>query len=410
MEDCPLTVATVVWPPYVMESVESQPWAGVESGGHDHLTEGLEVAILRLAAERTNFSLRYRVHNTFAYLTSVLDVIFNESDVVLGGVTYSHIAFDVGFVATLPHQRDVSAWFVRSEDAAPFWTSLVRAFDGLLWLLLALSTAVAAGCLCMLSSDAEPGPLRRLPGCLFLAITMIFTSPTCTPRRSWPLKMVFLAYAAQCVVTGVSYQAALVSALANPRYDRHVDTVEEMLQLNWRFFVHPVWFDYLRGLEDSLYDEVVRRAHWCLPLTRCLDRMVVEGHMSVGATASYVDYYTPQRYISSGRRQVRRLDDNGIWNTLMVVMAMEGNPFMERLNSQIGRMVQAGFVNKWWTDLTATGTDEQYHSKDFKLTVSKLEASLIILLIGTIFSTLTFVVELIIKHNFTVKLFKKIKQ
>lgn len=394
LSGCTVTVSTVIWPPFVQCNYLPKIDEDVLETDAEFLTDGLDVKIMRLVAERINLTIRYRIHIKSMHFGAVKDVILNLSEVAFGGVSQSLVAYNVIMEESVPYQQEVSTWYVPDEEPVAFGKSLTRAFEPYVWLLLFFSSITAA-CTIRIFSLREPKS-TSLSRCFFVAFTTLLVSNTSIRIRSWPLRIFVVLYVVQCMITNVAYQSSLVSNLANPGTDHEVSSLDELISQGWRFIVHPVWIDYIQAVDDWRYDVVLSRHENCSSVVECLDRVVSEDKTVAGGTVSYVEFYMPSRYMKGNKKLIRPLESSGIWTTRIVMLTMQNSLLKDRLNHVLEAAVQSGLVSKWWVDLTfRNGNRNSQSDCNFTLTTKQMFSPIIILLLGCGISALVFVGELI---------------
>jgi hypothetical protein len=87
----------------------------------------------------------------------------------------------------------------------------------------------------------------------------------------------------------------------------------------------------------------------------------------------------------------------------ITVLFKKGNPYLDRFNFLMRRYLEAGFPERIWTNMqhraSLTGgerLEEAAGDMFFAFSVSHLKPAFVVLLVGTVLSSVVFIVELIV--------------
>ncbi|XP_049938897.1 uncharacterized protein LOC126413044 [Schistocerca serialis cubense] len=419
MRGCPLVASTFVWPPYTLPAHHPRNATDPESDQTAHflLTDGsffeggLEVRLAETLAVQLNAKLRYRVRMRDMWRGVVDDVSRRSAHIGFAGKWFVVMHPHLNITCTVPYHRGSFYWYVAAERPLARWQALWRAFAAPFWAALA---AAFFGCACfiaLLSKRRFRSGRRLMSAPLLKSWAVLLGCSTPLPTAGHALRLLLLSYVVFCMQVNTAYQAGLVSRLAHPGWERPVASLEQALSRGLSFVFPAFWKVYFQGgaevgsvlqnMEDERYRRLVRRARLSDDVRGSLLATASRRDAAVAAADAFADYT-----MGAGHRKLRRLQEDVVRSFDVVMLLPKGSPLLPRINSLIGRLMAAGFFDRWWSDLsrrrwtTETGIEDTDGDENaegdaaFSLSLVHAQGAFAALLAGWLLSLTVFALEL----------------
>jgi hypothetical protein len=200
------------------------------------------------------------------------------------------------------------------------------------------------------------------------------------------------------------FQAFFVSYLVEPAYEKKIETFDELQSSDIIYGYHPYIEYFTRTMsypEFEKFSESKKPREDCSDVLKCTQRTITKGDMLSVTVPKYATYVASEMVISDKSRVICYLDET-IISTGVVIIFKKGNLFLDRFNVFIRRYLEAGFLEKQWSEMKHLA---RIRSRD-KLTeaddgmfvifsVSHLTPAFVVLISGYIWSSVVFITELI---------------
>jgi hypothetical protein len=223
------------------------------------------------------------------------------------------------------------------------------------------------------------------------------------------LRVFFFLYVCFCFAISTVFQAFFVSFLVEPMYEKKLETLDELLDSDVIYGYHP-FFIYAK--ETSLHTELVkflenkRLQDDCTDLRKCVERMITKRDIASIIVPLYATYVGRELGTLDFGKIICSLD-GAIMSGSLTVLFKKGNPFLERFNILMRRYLEAGFLERLWTELQHRATlkgggrfGEAAGDRFFVFSLSHLMPTFVVLVVGTLLSSVVFIVELIVNCLF----------
>jgi hypothetical protein len=407
LHGCVLNASTFTYVPFVFPMKKTY-------SNITYRTEGLEIDILYTVAKALNFTARFLPENKHGVSKwwGMYEEVSNKQS-------------DVGFTAT-PQTvrsigvRDHSVWYLKETirwfgpHAKPSaqWKSLIIIFTPLMWLLVLIVYFICSLIFWLLaqvnSAVKEHAFYTNAFMCFLQTFSMILGEAVCVRPHTWYLRLFFILWVFYCLLINTAYQSSLISVLTDPRFEPAVDTVDKLLNSGmsygfvWRFHY---WYNLTN---DSLSKTILSNFIECPKLDVCLRRTASKQDFAICGGESHLLYLSQTKYCTLGIPNFIPFKEE-VTSIFVTMFFRRGSVFLESFDSVIYRVVESGIIQKIWTDIRLRhigNIDEDGDEDDEEdadgdgaladvLTVQHLQGAFILLLLGIVFSTATFITELI---------------
>jgi hypothetical protein len=189
-----------------------------------------------------------------------------------------------------------------------------------------------------------------------------------------------------------------------PKYEKKLETLDDLLHSDVVYGYHPV----LNLMQDTIsYPDFVKFLQHkklqedCSDVRKCVERMITKRDLASAVAPVFATYVAREMGTEDVDKVVCSLDEGTVFGSLTVLFK-KGNPFLDRFNILMRRYVEAGLLERVWTELqhraSLKGADrfrEAAGDKFFAFSVPHLMPAFVVLLVGTVLSSVVFIGELI---------------
>ncbi|PSN45723.1 Ionotropic receptor 207 [Blattella germanica] len=405
---CPLIVSTFEDEPFV---VKTKHFSNMQDTLYDN---GLEVKLINFIVSSINMKLKFLpppsdggkwgVLSDNGSWTGVLGELTNgRSDVAFGGVFYRcHITEDVE--CAMPHITDRVIWYIPCAESYPYWSSPLRVFSPLLWLVLGSSyflTVLIFSSL-VLANTYNSNSKRNVTMCSILQhsglnmwAVLLGMSETHIITHKLSIRTVFILWVMYSLTVNTLFQSYLSSFMLNPGLQKQITTEEDLLKSGLVYGHDHSIESVLPDLRSSQYSPTV----YCDELEDCVLRLARGSAIAVMHSSISIDYMTAARYVdSNGKALYCRLQDVFAIQHISLYLRKD-NPLVSVFNTKILCAMSAGLMEYWWKDIQhraiLSASKNSTKQNDFiVLQINHLQFAFISMLFGYIISILSFLCEL----------------
>jgi hypothetical protein len=140
----------------------------------------------------------------------------------------------------------------------------------------------------------------------------------------------------------------------------------------------------------------------CSDLRKCVERMITKGDIAAIVTSFFATYVAREMGTVDVDKVICSLSED-IMSVGVIVLFKKGNPLLDRFNILMRRYLEAGLQERLWTELqhraSLKGGDrfrEAAGDMFFAFSVSHLKPAFMVLLVGTVLSSVVLIGELIV--------------
>jgi len=404
---CPLRVCATEDPPYVI-------YNDIQ---HKNTAEysGLEIEFLIALSQVMNATIVYvpqpigtavvRRITCFARLNlGMCDIVVGIVPLDLNIMEYAE--------PTTPHLHTAFRWLVPCPTPVPRVERILGIFELPVWfslILVQILTTTIFWCFsnCHINFLKKDSPTYTTFSQSLSDMWAVFMSvslprlPTTTKLRVFFLLFVWYSFAISTV-----FQAFFITFLVEPGFRKQINTFDDLVQSGLMYG----YFEATEiALNISMYYErtkIKSPRFYCPEHNECLRRLITHGDIMM-VSFPYTAEYDAVKIISSytNRYPVCFLDEE-IYKMSLVMYMQRGNPLIHRANIIIGRTIEAGLVNNYWSlekwrvrlknAANSTHDSDLTEDKDFfALTLSHLKIAFFMLPAGYILCSIVFITELL---------------
>jgi hypothetical protein len=226
---------------------------------------------------------------------------------------------------------------------------------------------------------------------------------------SLSLRIFFITWVWYSFAMTTIYQAFFTGLLVNPGFDKSITTLDELMQSGIEYgYTDDI--DALH-LSDPLYEIIQTNRKKCKSMYKCLQRVIELKDFALIFNNFQAEYFRTRLISHNIHLPICTLKEDVTMYTASMYMA-KGNPLLHRFNEIITRTFEVGLNEKWWKDFLSSPKlddhpiyDDDTNFSDFTtkelntdystFSLIHLQVAFYILLIGNIFSTFVFLVEIL---------------
>jgi hypothetical protein len=227
------------------------------------------------------------------------------------------------------------------------------------------------------------------------------------------LRPFFLIYVCYCFAMSTVFQAFFVSYLVEPKYEKKIESFDELFhsdiiygyQQFTDFLVHTGMFPELIKFHEtkSLRED-------CTDVRKCVEQLITKQDIATLADPMYSAYIASKMGIADPQSVICSLEQY-IFSAHLITLFKKGNPYVDTFNVLMRRFLEAGFLERHWSELkylaclkSADKLQEKRNNMFVSFSVSHLAPAFVVLVLGNTLSSVVFITELI--HNWYCKRMK----
>jgi len=190
-----------------------------------------------------------------------------------------------------------------------------------------------------------------------------------------------------------------------PKYEKKIETLDELLNSDVVYgYSHALHLalSLISHPELARFFELKERKEECSDVRKCVERMITKRDIAIINDPVLVLYLARKL----GNVDVNKLicaQDETQFSGSAITLFKKGNPLLDRFNIQMRRYLEAGFLERLWTELKHRASlrregliREGLGDMFFAFSVSHLMPAFVVLLLGTVLSSAVFIGELIV--------------
>jgi len=409
---CPIKFGTFGFKPYVIMTENYTQ----NDGSTEYKLTGLSVEILKFVCEKMNLTTRFLApspnseFDSFVKLIAVLDD--GLYDVLTGIVPLFPVFVTSSFDATIPYIYVNMKMLVPCPKAIPGTGKLLTTFSLSVWLtiglVLLLTTALfwCAGNGPYRSVCNETHTYQSLSICFHIVWAVFLGISVSQKPTTSSLRVFFSLYVCFCFAISTVFQGFFVSFLVEPKYGKKLESLADVLDSDVVYGYHP-GMDYVLGTfscsECAYFIEHKILKEDCSDVRKCVERMITKRDIAIITAPVYSTYVAREMGSVDVGKVICSLDQFDLPGRLALLFK-KGNPLLNRFNTVMRRYLEAGLLEMLWTELQHRASlrgagrfTEAAGDMFFPFSVSHLMPAFVVLLGGTVLSSVVFIAELIVK-------------
>ena len=408
---CPIKIGTVGINPYVIMTENYTQ----KDGRTAYKITGLTVEILKLICEKINLTAVFLPPSLNLELESSLkpaiELEDGLSDVLTGTVPLLPLTVISSFDATIPYIHLNVEMLVPCPKVIPGTEKVLTTFSLSVWLtigLVLLLTTAVFWC-------AGNGPYRSVCNKThtyqslsnsFHNVWAVFVGVSVPQQLTNScLRLFFFLYVCFCFAISTVFQAFFVSYLVEPKYEKNLESLDEILDSDVVYGYNPI-IDYALDTSScsqfAYFVEHKRLKKECSDIRKCVERMITKRYIAIVLHPVFATYVAREMGTVDVSKINCSLDEVALSGGLTLLFK-KGNPLLEKFNILMRRYLEASFREMLWTELQHRVSlrgrgrfTESPRDIFFAFSISHLMPAFVVLLVGTVLSLVVFIVELIV--------------
>jgi hypothetical protein len=412
LNQCPLVASTIKWGNLVIASIESNSDSTEPSVVYK---DGLEVILYNTIVETFNMTTAFikpipaygniwgdysSVDNTY---TGVIgDSKFGRSNVSFCGLPKNYF-FEMHIDSTHSYLESGFNWYVQCARPRPRWQVLVRMFTLSVWAFLILTFFAVAIVMWRLAKfpdeHQETAQYRSFVGTFQVLLAVFLNVGVNRMPLTLVLRVFFCVWVWSSFALTTVFQTYFTSFLVDPGLEKQVSDVEELLASNLVLTFDDGYLHLFDDVEES-EQQILSRWVSCPGFEACSRRTAVVGDAATILDFQEFDRYSQKFVDENGNSLLCRLPGK-ISGYLITMFMQKGNPLFRHVNDVILRIMEAGLVNLWWSQMVERLKSSTYQESEdtlityFVFSMSHLYVAFTFLVLGYGLSVLVFILELL---------------
>ena len=188
-------------------------------------------------------------------------------------------------------------------------------------------------------------------------------------------------------------------------YEKKLETVEDLVNSDVVYGYQPI-VNLVQGtveyFEAVAYIEHKTQTEDCRDHRKCVERLITQRDVATVSSPFFATYVAREMGIVDVGKIVCSLDET-FFTVGVTALFKKGNPLLDRFNILMRRYLEAGLLEMHWTELhhraSLTGGRifrETVSDVFYAFSVSNLMPAFLLLLVGTVLSSVAIIAELIV--------------
>ncbi|PSN42422.1 Ionotropic receptor 601 [Blattella germanica] len=351
LNKCPVVISTVGLEPYLILSRNY-----TENLNRDLFrVDGLGTELLKLSAEKMNFTALF-LEPTFTVdarlIIQEVTRVQNGVSEVLAGATpliANTLAF---FDGTIPFIFDTINWFVPCPKPIARMKRVLSVFTVSSWVAMAVVHLVTSVVFCWanLSSEGREQSFQSLSDALLHTWAVMMGLSFLHVPKALHLRALLILFILYCFVMSMVFQAYFKSYLVEPGYEKRLETIDDLVESEFLYGYIKMAEVMASTMEYSELKRFASRRTECKDLRSCTERIMFNGDLISTISFNYATYIASLRGVRYKREALCYLEEP-ILSGFICVLLRKGSPLLDRFNQLFRRCLEAGLLNRYWTDL-----------------------------------------------------------
>jgi hypothetical protein len=340
---------------------------------------------------------------------ALLAVATGTSDVAIGHLPLNLVTLPFAD-PTVTIIFDTLRWYVPCPRPVSRIGKIMRVFTVSVWFNIVVVFVLTALIFWRLANVpyrhivvTESQSYKNINRCLYIVWALSLGVSVPEKPRTLQLLAFFFLFLCYCFAVGTVFQATCISFLVNPGYHTVISNFDELVETGLIYGKIENLENFMRLI--SYYEQDRFRSYVdCPDHHKCLQRLFVDGDITMFAPMVDAMYVLSQIGMSQNRKLLCTLNDN-IFPLDIAMYLTKGHPLLHLFNVVIRRCIEAGLVQKYWTDMIFhIHLQHAVDSKEpscvvcndiyFVFTLSHVKVAFVVLFWGFLLSAIVFLIEL----------------
>lgn len=408
LNDCPVRVRVVQWPPYVMP-----PKNHISGTEIYDFNDGLEIKLINTVAERANFKIIYYMSNTTQNFgtvnsngttTGIFSALKEErTDIALGSLALSDERGNKFDFSTTYHVESLT-WCVPHAKSQPSIEKLTNTLKTETWVVLVIACLCCTILVWALSNfeKREMDVYKTFPSVMQNTLLVIMATPVKHLPKTTVVRLFFFLWIFSSLVMDIYYTTYMISTLTSASYAGQINTLDQILDYKLKLYIMPNTIQYFNGSTWQM-KRILKEWNNCTHINDCLARVAFQRDSTVCVPRLYMEYVY-NSYVDADKQPLLYYFKESVVSFPITMYMTKGYPLKHRINELIARVISAGFITFWeknifeykWKNASFITEENSEVVEEKWLTIDHLEAVLFSLVIGHILAVVVFVLELVV--------------
>jgi hypothetical protein len=190
-----------------------------------------------------------------------------------------------------------------------------------------------------------------------------------------------------------------------PKYEKKIETLDQLVDSDVVYGYQDVidfYKEFVSFPEFFKFLEHKRLKTDCNDAPKCVERMITKGDIASVMPPFFATYVAREMGTVDVGKIVCSFEE-AFFSAGATILFKKGNPLLGRFNILMRRYLEAGLLERLWTELqhraSLRGAERFREAAGdifFAFSVSHLMPAFVVLLVGTVLSSVVFIVELIV--------------
>lgn len=408
LNDCPVRVRVVQWPPYVMPPKEHITGTDIYE-----FDDGLEIKLMNTIAERANFKIIYSMSNktqnfgtvdSNGTTTGIFAALKAErTNIALGSLALSEERGEEFDFTTTYHTESLT-WCVPHARTQLSIQKLTNTLKTETWVVLVIAYLLYSIIIWILSKleKKELELYKRLPNVMQNTLSIVFGMPIKTLPKSTILRAFLFLWIFNSLVMDIYYTTFMISKLTDCSYEGQINTLDQILKSKLKLYLMPNTIQFFNGSTWQM-KQIHKEWNNCTHIHDCLAKVAFQKDSAVCIPRLYIEYVY-NRYIDADKQPLLYYFKESIVSYPITMYMVKGYPLKQRINELVSRIVSAGLITFWeqkvfdykWKNASILAEQTSEEPEKRWLTIEHLEAVLFTLVIGHTLAAVIFLIEIFV--------------
>ena len=325
------------------------------------------------------------------------DLAYNRIDVAAAGWADNlkdHLTFEISH----RYFTDMVKWYVPRAKPYPHWLGIVRVFTPSFWAAFFFAMYVCSRFLRSVSLNskvfnADSARYTDFKRCFLDLWSVIVSSPVPTLPDSARFRVFFGCWMVYSFVVNTVFQTYVTSLLVDSGLQHQISSVDELAESGLDFLVMRFLFTFV---DERLLKRLTRTQVLDSP-SKILDNSVESGNAVTLLSKTFIANSANEEKFKNKIFPLVALNEN-FMNFNLVFAFKKGDPIVKTFNDVILHLVEAGLPAQFMRNITSSKRQSAGVSTTEYVPVSlpHLLSAVVIMLVGLGFSTLTFIIEMLL--------------
>jgi hypothetical protein len=319
---------------------------------------GLEFNILINILKKLNLSAEFKVFfpansSNIKFRTDLIEeTAYEEVDISVGGLVMSE-RFKSLVDFTVSYAETAIKWYVPRARYAPCFESAFRMFSLCTWISLFCVSLLVAVLMCVIATRVnkyrshESYNYMTLQSSAYILWSIFAGVGVPQLPKTSTLRILLSMVLCYSFALTIIFQSYFTSFWINPRFDKQISSVKDILDLGIEYGCTSDIAGYLEGIDESEYQNIKEHRVKCKDQFQCFIRVMKNRNFACIANTFFVE---PLLTWGGAKGKVCTIS-NDIVRLRSVMYLKKGHPLLDRFNKIIRWMTEGGLQTRRANDL-----------------------------------------------------------